>query len=196
MDNLIDDFVCLVYECDTSKIYRSIKKTYQITLKKLSSCIYKFHEERDNLFIPETGEDLIKYLYATYLSFLPESHFSYKLSPKEDDRGCFAEFIKTNKNGQFSFFTINPRSTRGIHYHHTKSEKFLVLKGSVFFKAENILDQKKWEKKVEGSSYEVIESIPGWIHSLENLDEETAIVMLWSNEIFDSEYPDTYQINK
>ena len=196
IDNLIDDFVRLIYECDASKTYRIIEKTYQITLEKLSSYIYKFHEERDNLFIPETGEDLIKYLYATYLSFLPESHFSYKLSPREDSRGSFVEFIKTNKNGQFSFFSINPKSTRGIHYHHTKSEKFLVLKGSVFFKAENILDQKKWEKKVEGSSYEVIESIPGWIHSLENLDEEIAIVMLWSNEIFDSEHPDTYQINK
>ena len=109
------------------------------------------------------------------------------------NKGNNQEFIKTDKNGQFSFFTINPKSTRGIHYHHTKSEKFLILKGCVLFKAKNLLNQEIWEKEVEDVSCEVIESIPGWVHSLENIGQDVAIVILWSNEIFNNEKPDTYQ---
>jgi UDP-2-acetamido-2,6-beta-L-arabino-hexul-4-ose reductase len=193
IDDLIDDFVSLIYKFNLAEVYKSVNKTYKITLEKLSSTLRAFHEQRHALFVPETGSDLIKYLYATYLSFLPSNQFSYKLTCKEDSRGTFAEFIKTDKNGQFSFFTINPKYTRGIHYHHTKSEKFLILKGCVLFKAKNLLNQEIWEKEVEDVSCEVIESIPGWVHSLENIGQDVAIVILWSNEIFNNEKPDTYQ---
>jgi len=100
--------------------------------------------------------------------------------------------LKTKDSGQFSFFTAHPGITRGGHYHHSKSEKFLVIKGHANFKFENINTGERHELKVDGSKSEVIETIPGWTHDITNCGNEELIVMLWANEIFDREQPDTF----
>ena len=141
--------------------------------------------------VESSGVGIDRALYSTYLSYLPKNKFSYKLKCHADSRGSFVEVLKTSVNGQFSFFTANPGVTRGEHYHHTKSEKFLVLKGKAKFKFKNVLNNEKFSLIVSDSIPEVVETIPGWAHNIKNIGNETMIVMLWANEVFNSSIPDT-----
>ena len=100
--------------------------------------------------------------------------------------------LKTFSSGQFSISTTEPGITRGNHYHHTKNEKFLVVKGKAKFRFRNILTDEKYELNVSEDFVEVIETIPGWVHDISNVGTKKMVVMLWANEIFDKEIPDTY----
>jgi UDP-2-acetamido-2,6-beta-L-arabino-hexul-4-ose reductase len=99
--------------------------------------------------------------------------------------------LKTPDCGQFSYFTAHPGVTRGGHYHHTKSEKFLVIKGKALFRFRQMQTNEAYEISVDGSSPEVVETIPGWSHDITNIGDDELIVMLWANEIFDRKNPDT-----
>ena len=112
-----------------------------------------------------------------------------------DSRGKFVEFLKTNVSGQFSFFTAKKGVVRGGHFHHTKSEKFLVLNGNALFTFINITNKEKFSIKVSSDEVKVVETIPGWAHNIKNIGEDDLIVMLWANELFDKENPDTYYYN-
>jgi UDP-2-acetamido-2,6-beta-L-arabino-hexul-4-ose reductase len=101
--------------------------------------------------------------------------------------------LKTRDSGQFSFFTAHPGITRGGHYHHTKTEKFLVIKGEAKFCFRNILTNEKHSKKTSGENLEIVETVPGWSHDITNVGSDELIVMLWANEIFDPERPDTME---
>ena len=137
------------------------------------------------------GHGLTRALYSTYLSYLPVSQFSYELASYSDPRGVFVEMLKTPDCGQFSYFTAHPGITRGGHYHHSKSEKFLVIKGSALFKFRQINSGEQVQIIAEGSTPRIVETIPGWTHDITNIGEEMLIVMLWANEIFDRKNPDT-----
>ena len=100
--------------------------------------------------------------------------------------------LKTKDSGQFSFFTAHPGITRGGHYHHSKTEKFLVIKGDAKFKFKNIITDEFYEVKTSGEKPEIVETIPGWAHDITNVGDNEMIVMLWANEIFDQKNPDTY----
>ena len=99
--------------------------------------------------------------------------------------------LKTKDSGQFSFFTAHPGVTRGGHYHHTKNEKFLVINGEAVFKFESLNTGERYELKVNGKNPEIVETIPGWTHDITNCGEDKLVVMLWANEIFDEDKPDT-----
>ena len=99
--------------------------------------------------------------------------------------------LKTQNSGQFSFFTAHPGITRGGHYHHTKTEKFLIIKGKALFKFENIITGEKYELTVSDNEYKIIETVPGWSHDITNIADSELVVMLWANEIFNKELPDT-----
>jgi UDP-2-acetamido-2,6-beta-L-arabino-hexul-4-ose reductase len=133
----------------------------------------------------------LRALYATYLSYLPYEKFSYQLSQYEDPRGVFVEMLKTSDSGQFSYFTAHPGITRGGHYHHTKSEKFLVIKGQARFRFRHIYTGEMHHITVRGDRAEIVESVPGWVHDITNIGSDELVVMLWANEIFDRERPDT-----
>jgi UDP-2-acetamido-2,6-beta-L-arabino-hexul-4-ose reductase len=143
------------------------------------------------LFSERVGAGLTRALYSTYVSYLPPDKFSYELPQHGDDRGVFAEILKTTDSGQFSFFTAHPGITRGNHYHHTKTEKFLVIKGSAHFRFRNIVTQEDYELFTSGEELRVVETIPGWAHNITNVGHSEMIVILWANEIFDSKRPDT-----
>jgi UDP-2-acetamido-2,6-beta-L-arabino-hexul-4-ose reductase len=106
-------------------------------------------------------------------------------------RGIFCEVLKTKEAGQFSFFTAHPGITRGGHYHHTKNEKFLVIKGEALFKFENIISTERFELQTNGNLLEIVETVPGWAHDITNVGDTELVVMLWANEIFDRNSPDT-----
>jgi UDP-2-acetamido-2,6-beta-L-arabino-hexul-4-ose reductase len=122
---------------------------------------------------------------------LPSAKFAYDLPHHADERGIFVEVLKTPDSGQFSFFTAHPGVKRGGHYHHTKTEKFLVLKGAARFGFRHIVTNETHEIFTSGSAPQVVETVPGWTHDITNVGNDEMVVMLWANEIFDRKKPDT-----
>ena len=108
-----------------------------------------------------------------------------------DARGVFVEMLKTPDTGQFSYFTAYPGVTRGGHYHHTKTEKFLVIKGHARFGFRNIFTNETHHIETHGNYPQIVESVPGWMHDITNIGSDEMVVMLWANEIFDRANPDT-----
>jgi UDP-2-acetamido-2,6-beta-L-arabino-hexul-4-ose reductase len=168
-----------------------ISNIYSITISNLHKMLVSFSESRDDLFLPNINDKLTKYLYATFLSFHDSSNFAYKLKKREDDRGVLAEFIKSDRIGQIFVSTTKPGKTRGNHYHHTKVEKFLVLKGSALIQFRKINEDKIIDYPVKGSDFKVVDIPPGYTHSIENVGTTDMVVLFWSVEVFNSNKPDT-----
>jgi UDP-2-acetamido-2,6-beta-L-arabino-hexul-4-ose reductase len=137
------------------------------------------------------GSSLVRALYATYVSYLPTEQFSYAVPQHADPRGVFVEMLKTHDSGQFSYFTAHPGITRGGHYHHSKTEKFLVIKGEARFRFRHLLTQELIELHTSGARPQVVDTIPGWAHDITNMGQDEMVVMLWANENFDRDHPDT-----
>ena len=125
------------------------------------------------------------------MSYLPNDEFSYQVTQHSDPRGVFVEMLKTPDSGQFSYFTAHPGITRGGHYHHTKTEKFLVIKGQALFRFRHLLTNELVELRTNGGTPKVVDTIPGWTHDITNVGDDEMVVMLWANENFDREKPDT-----
>ncbi|EGR0027591.1 SDR family oxidoreductase [Vibrio alginolyticus] len=190
----IDDVCkCLMALLDGEIASGSVKVTpeYPTTVGYVADTLKEFKGSRDNLITGNVGEGLERALYSTYLSYMEPSQFSYAIPSYGDERGVFSEVLKTKQAGQFSFFTAHPGITRGGHYHHTKNEKFLVIKGRALFKFEHVITGERYELSVDSETPEIVETVPGWSHDVTNVGSEELIVMLWANEIFDREAPDT-----
>jgi len=172
--------------------FLEVHPIYEQTVGSVAQMLGKFNSEDHNITLEDVGTGFKRALYATYVSFKKPSQFSYELVKHVDPRGTFSEFIKTKLSGQVSFFTANPGITRGGHYHHTKNEKFLILNGTALFKFKNIVTGESFEITISDSSAKVVETIPGWAHDITNVGTENLIVMLWANECFDQNNPDTY----
>jgi UDP-2-acetamido-2,6-beta-L-arabino-hexul-4-ose reductase len=162
---------------------------YTLTLGDLADILQNF---QTNPVLGGVGEGLTRSLYATYLSFKQPDQFSYYLESHEDERGAFVEMLKTQTSGQFSYFTAKPGITRGGHYHHTKSEKFLVLSGKAEFKFRHMNENTTHSLITNGNSPQIVETIPGWAHDISNIGSTDLIVILWANEIFQPDNPDTF----
>lgn len=169
----------------------AVTPTYAITLGQLAEQIQAFKACRETLQIPSVGQGLVRALYATYVSHLPPALFAYPLPMHADVRGVFVEMLKTGDSGQFSYFTAAPGVTRGGHYHHTKTEKFLVIAGAARFRFKQMHTGETHELCVTGERAEVVETVPGWSHDITNVGSATLVVMLWANEVFDPARPDT-----
>ena len=144
-----------------------------------------------SLLSPAVGIGLVRALYATYVSYLPAASFVYRVPQYGDPRGSFAEVLKTPDCGQFSYFTAHPGVTRGEHYHHSKTEKFVVIRGTARFRFRQIETGEFHDLVVQGGEGYIVETIPGWAHDITNAGDDELIVMLWANEIFDRSRPDT-----
>lgn len=191
VDDVVEEFVKIITkECDKKEL--SINPEYKIRLGDLATQIERFSESRESLIVEKVGNGLTRKLYSTYVSYLSPEQFSYSIPAHGDERGIFVEMLKTLNSGQFSFFTAHPGVTRGGHYHHTKTEKFLVIKGKAEFGFRNILTDEKYILRTSEQSPEVVETVPGWTHDITNIGNDDLIVMLWANEIFNQDYPDTY----
>ena len=197
IDDVIKNFLVLIDKDyrDKKTIFYRILETYSICIRDLADRIKSFEQMRTTLLTQNVGSGLGRALYATYVSFLPQEKFYYSLESNVDERGNFVEFIKTLNSGQISFFTSKPGKIRGGHYHHTKSEKFLVLKGQAKFRFKNIISNDYFDVDSSDSNPVVVETIPGWAHDITNVGSEDMIVMLWANENFDESKPDTYKYN-
>lgn len=165
---------------------------YETTVGEVADIIRSFAESRTTLVTPPVGTGLVRALYSTYVSHLPLESFVYEVPRHGDPRGVFVEMLKTPDCGQFSYFTAHPGITRGEHYHHSKTEKFLVIRGTAHFGFRHIVTNETHEIVVKGGEGRIVETVPGWTHNITNIGDDELIVMLWANEIFDRARPDTY----
>jgi UDP-2-acetamido-2,6-beta-L-arabino-hexul-4-ose reductase len=169
----------------------SVEPQYSITLGELAAQLRAFADCRTTLMSERVGTGLVRALYATYVSYLPNEKFSYEVPQHADPRGVFVEMLKTPDSGQFSYFTAHPGITRGGHYHHTKTEKFLVIKGEALFRFRHMLSDEQVALRTSGTKPQVVDTIPGWSHDITNVGDDEMVVMLWANENFDRQKPDT-----
>lgn len=194
IDDLVSQFIRIIdghgNEKDTFG-FATLETTYTTTVGEVAKMIESFKHSRETMVTERVGVGLMRALHATFLSNLPKESFAYSVPRHGDARGVFVEMLKTKDSGQFSFFTAHPGITRGGHYHHSKTEKFLVIKGDARFKFENVLTGETHEIVTSGTHSEVVETVPGWSHDITNIGQDELIVMLWANEIFDRLRPDT-----
>lgn len=165
---------------------------HSIKLGELANLIKSFKENRNDINIPNMGDALTKKLYSTYLSFLPEEQFSYDLKMNVDKRGSFTEFIRTPERGQVSINVSKPGITKGNHWHHTKNEKFLVVSGEGLIRLRKINSDEVIEYSVSGEKLQVVDIPTGYVHSIVNVGETELVTVMWVNEQFDQQNPDTY----
>ncbi len=165
---------------------------YETNVGHVAERIAAFRDSRNTLVTARVGTGFERALYATYVSYLPTELFAYPVPMHTDPRGTFVEMLKTEDSGQFSFFTAYPGVTRGGHYHHSKTEKFLVIKGEALFKFRHMLSGEIYDLKTSGETAQIVETVPGWTHDITNTGSDEMIVMLWANEIFDRLRPDTF----
>ncbi|WP_417315612.1 UDP-2-acetamido-2,6-beta-L-arabino-hexul-4-ose reductase [Cycloclasticus pugetii] len=192
IDDVIESFVSLMDGRSAGKLFMAVEPEYSITVGDLASQIALFRDSRQTLTTYAVGTGLTRALYSTYLSYLPPDSFTYSVPKHGDERGVFVEMLKTKDSGQFSFFTAHPGITRGGHYHHSKTEKFLVIKGEACFRFRHIVTGEFHELFTAGDEPIIVETVPGWTHDITNVGTDEMLVMLWANEIFDRERPDTY----
>ncbi|MES9903005.1 MAG: NAD-dependent epimerase/dehydratase family protein [Sedimenticola sp.] len=192
VDDVVKHFISIMDGALVEPGFSDVNPVYEVTVGDLVRKIQLFKDSRQSLIIEPVGSGFDRALHSTYLSYLDPEQFSYTLVKHEDPRGVFVEMLITKDSGQFSYFTAHPGITRGGHYHHTKTEKFLVLKGCALFKFRHVLSDEVYEIKTLGNVPQVVETVPGWTHDITNIGEDEMVVMLWANEIFDRENPDTY----
>jgi UDP-2-acetamido-2,6-beta-L-arabino-hexul-4-ose reductase len=192
IDDVVSDFVRRLDGDWPADGRAELQPVYRTTVGEVAELVRAFRAVRDTLVIERVGTGFVRALYSTYISYLPPEQFSYRVPKYGDARGMFAEVLKTPDCGQFSFFTAHPGVTRGSHYHHTKTEKFIVLRGKARFRFRHIVDGRSFELFVDGAEPEVVETVPGWAHDITNVGDSDMVVMLWANEVFDRQLPDTY----
>jgi UDP-2-acetamido-2,6-beta-L-arabino-hexul-4-ose reductase len=191
VDDVVNAMLAHLVSSWTGLVRSVVSPEYSITLGELSDQIDAFKNCRTTLVSERVGTGLIRALYATYVSYLPTERFVYDVPAHGDARGVFVEMLKTPDAGQFSFFTAHPGITRGGHYHHTKTEKFLVIKGHARFGFRHMLTNELHFIETQGNKPQVVETVPGWTHDITNIGADEMVVMLWANEIFDRSNPDT-----
>lgn len=191
----IDDAVKQIYDNSLKikiKTYPLIKYINKISPPELDKVMRHMLTYRNYSSIKKININFLKKIYSTFLTYASKKYFTYKLESKKDIRGEFMEFLRLSKFGQISFFDINPGYTRGNHFHHLKTEKFFITRGKVKINFKNILTKKKFSFNLSYKDKKVIETIPGYAHSIENTGKEIAQGIVWANEEFNINYPDTY----
>ncbi len=195
VDDVIERFLQLMDGADPAVDaagFASVAPQYTTTVGELARLVQSFKDSRTTLMTERVGTGLVRALYSTYVSYLLPELFAYTVPQYADPRGVFAEMLKTPDCGQFSYFTAHPGITRGGHYHHSKTEKFLVIKGQARFKFKHMQTGQTHELLTSGDKAEVVETVPGWTHDITNVGADEMVVMLWANEVFDREKPDTF----
>ncbi len=192
IDDVIKSFIKQLEIKEIKDYYVKIETIYKKTLVEIRDLLFAFKENRTTLLIPNVASGFERALYATYLSYLPTGDFSYTLNGHKDERGTFYEILKTLNSGQFSLSTTAPGITRGNHYHHTKNEKFLVVRGEALIEFRHIVTNEIISYKVSDKKMQIVEMIPGYTHNIKNTGKEEMILILWANETFDQKNPDTY----
>lgn len=174
--------------------YCAAPVTHRVTLGEIADLLEKFKKQPENLVIPEIPyNSFAKKLYSAYLSYLPEEKVKIPLKMNNDDRGSFTELLKTEKCGQLSVNISKPGVTKGQHWHHSKWEFFIVVSGHGLIEERKIGTDEVLRFEVSGEKIEAVHMLPGYTHNIINLsDTENLVTVMWANESFDPEHPDTF----
>lgn len=193
IDDVVNSFVAALDGIGSeSENFCQVQPVHTLKLGEIADLIHSFKEARVTRRIPNMSDPFTKKLYSTYLSYLPVDQFSYPLTMNIDDRGSFTEFIKTIDRGQVSINISKPGITKGNHWHHTKNEKFLVVAGEGIIRFRKIDEKEIIEYRVTAEKLEVVDIPPGYRHNITNTGETDMVVVMWCNELFDPERPDTF----
>lgn len=207
IDDLVDEMISLLegngHKCNFEGVdvvpneegrYYYVPTTHVITLGEIVELLNKFNSQPSTLIMPEIPSNSFeKKLYSTYLSYLPKDKISFQLKMNVDDRGSFTELLKTQNNGQFSVNITKPGITKGEHWHNTKWEFFIVVSGHGLIQERKIGSDEVFEFEVSGEKIEAVHMLPGYTHNIINLsDSEDLITLMWANELFNTDYPDTF----
>lgn len=207
VDDLVEEMICALagreHRCEFDGIdtkltedgrYCAVPVTHKVRLGEIVEMLERFREMPRNLGVPDlTPGGFEKKLYSTYLSYLPKEKMSYPLKMNVDERGSFTEIIRTANAGQMSVNISKPGITKGQHWHHTKNEKFVVVKGHGLIQLRKEGTDEVLDFEVSGDKIEVVEMIPGYTHNIINLsDTDDLVTLMWCNEPFDPEHPDTF----
>ena len=165
---------------------------YKITLGEIVNLLKSFKANEKNILVPSTGNSFIKKLYATYISYIPLNRMVVDLEEHRDERGLFCELVRTKEAGQVSISTTNPNIVRGGHYHNTKMERFIVVKGNAKIRFEHVITHEIIEFEVSDKKLQYVTIPVGYQHSINNIGDDELILILWANELFEKDRPDTY----
>jgi len=191
VDDLIDQWLALIAARPATSGFVEADQIHHTTVGDVATMLSDFAAGRGVGQVQSVGVGLVRALYATFVSALPVEAFSYPLVAHTDPRGSFTEILKTPASGQVSYFTAHPGVTRGGHYHHSKVEKFLIVHGQALFRFRHILTGDLHEVRTAGDEPVVVETIPGWAHDVTNVGGDMMVSLIWANEVFDRERPDT-----
>ena len=207
IDDLVDEMLLALegkeHHCEFEGIetvltekgrYCAAPITHKVTLGEIVDLLHGFAKQPQTLTVPEIpAGSFAKKLYSTYLSYLPAEKASFPLKMNMDDRGSFTELLKTANCGQFSVNISKPGITKGQHWHNTKWEFFIVVSGEGLIQQRKIGSDKVLEFRVSGEKMEAIHMLPGYTHNIINLSEtENLVTVMWANETFDPNKPDTF----
>lgn len=193
----VDDVCKELIKClkdDATKMdnYCFVPVTYTYKLGYIASLIKSFKDNSNSIMVPSTGDEFTKKLYATYISFVNPADLVVDLDEHRDDRGLFCELVRTRECGQISISTTLPNVVRGGHYHNTKMERFIVIKGIARIVFEQVLTHEKFDFVVSGDKLQYVNIPVGYQHSINNIGDDELVMVLWANELFDPNEADTY----
>lgn len=195
IDDVMEEFInALNHQANKTGNFCEVKNVHQIKVIDLKNLITSFRESRNNLGVANMSDPLTYKLYSTYISYLPEDSFSYPLAAHTDQRGSFVEFMKSQSGGQVSINIIKPGATKGNHWHHTKTEKMIVLSGAGVIHFRQIVGEKFFEYPLSADKPTAVDIPAGYVHSITNTGTSEMIVLIWVNKNFDSQNPDTYYV--
>ena len=196
IDDLIDEILNAMegQPHRTDGAYCSVPVSYRVTLGEIVRLLQTFHDQPQTLLLPEIPEGSFeKKLYSTYLSYLPPEKIAFPMKMNVDERGSFTELLKTKNCGQISVNITKPGITKGQHWHNSKWEFFMVVAGHGLIQERQIGSDEKIEFEVSGDRIQAVHMLPGYTHNIINLSEtENLVTVMWANEQFDPNHPDTY----
>ena len=195
IDDVVEEFInAMNGKENCTGRFCEVPVSYKFSLEHIVNMIYSFKKTREEWTLPNVADSFTRKLYSTYLTFLPKDRFSYDLKMNVDHRGSFTEFLKTPDRGQVSVNISKPGITKGNHWHHTKCEKFLVVSGRGVIRFRSIDSIKVTEYYVSGDKLQVVDIPSGFAHNIENLGDTDMVTIMWVNEFFDPEKPDTHYL--
>lgn len=195
IDDLVDELISALSGSEHREgVFCRVETEHKVTLGEIAELIYGFSSQPKTLLMPQIPDNSFeKKLYSTYLSYLPKEKVSFPLKMNVDERGSFTELLKTENCGQFSVNISKPNITKGQHWHNSKWEFFIVVSGHGLIQQRKIGGDEVLEFEVSGDKIEAVHMLPGYTHNIINLsNSENLVTVMWANEQFDKNHPDTY----
>lgn len=195
IDDIIDEFIRIMEGNapeDKEGEYCYINPRYNATLGYISKKLYEFRDSMNSIYVPNTGNEFVKKLYSTYISYIDVDKMAITAKKNVDERGAFIELMRTYENGQFSVSFSKPGVVRGNHYHHTKLERFMVIKGKAKISFSSVINDDKTSFIVSDEEIKIVTIPVGYTHNIENIGDGEMILAIWCNELFDKNKPDTF----